>query len=57
MVKHVVHMHVAVVHLHAGVVHAVVHMMQNVVVAGKGIGRKDEGKGECGRCDSGGLHG
>lgn len=57
MVKHVVHMHVAVVHLHAGVVHAIVHMMQNVVVAGKGIGRKDEGKGECGRCDSGGLHG
>ena len=51
VVEHIVHVHMAMVHLHAGMVHPIVHVVQDKVVAGKGIGREDKGKGERGRCD------
>jgi len=57
VIKHVVHVHMAVVHLDAGMVHSVVHMMQDMVMTGKGVRRENEGEGNRNCGDPGGLHG
>ena len=51
VIQHIVHVHVAMMHLHTGMVHPVVHMMQNMIAAGKCARRRQYGKRDCCRGD------